>query len=154
MFALIPIAIFVGILRFRLWDIDHLVNRALVYGTLTGGLLLFYFSTTVVLGDLVRRFTGLRGNDLVITVTTLGAAALFSPARRALQEFIDRRFYRHRYNAAATLQDYAGKLRDQVDVDALQKGLVTTIDQAMQPAHVSLLLLPPRQSVGRTARDA
>lgn len=141
-FALIPIAIFVGILRFRLWDIDHLVNRAMVYGTMTGGLLVFYFFTTLFLGTFFRRFLGLRGDDVLITLTTLGAAALFSPARRTVQEFIDRRFYRHRYNAATTLQDYAGELRNEVDVDALKRGLLTTIDEAMQPAHVSLLLLP------------
>ena len=141
-FALIPIAIFVGILRFRLWDIDHLVNRAIVYTILTGGLVLLFLAVTLILGTVLRRVTGQESSDIVTTVSTLGVAALFSPGRRTIQSFIDRRFYRRRYNAVATLQDFVEGLRDEVDVSELEKGLLATIDRAMQPAHVSLMLFP------------
>ena len=141
-FALIPIAIFVGILRFRLWDIDHLVNRALVYTILTGALVLLFFAATVILGSILRRVTGQESNDIVTTISTLGVAALFSPGRRTIQRFIDRRFYRRRYNAITTLEEFTAGLRDQVNVKALEKGLLATIDRTMQPAHVSLVLFP------------
>lgn len=144
-FALIPIAIFVGILRVRIWDIDHLVNRALVYVILTGALISIYLAGTVILGTILRRITGQESNDIVTTITTLGVAALFSPGRRTIQRFIDRRFYRRRYNSVITLQQFVEGLRDEVDVEALERGLLATIDRAMQPAHVSLLLLPRGQ---------
>src|SRR5215210_1852323 len=139
----VPIAIGIAILRYRLYDIDILINRTLVYGSLTLMLALVYFggvtSTQVV-------FTALTGQEeqpqLTIVVSTLLIAALFTPFRHRIQSFIDRRFYRRKYDARKTLEAYSAKLRDETDLDALSDDLVGVVRETMQPAHVSLWLRP------------
>jgi hypothetical protein len=148
----IPIATGIAILRYRLYDIDNLINRTLVYGSLTLMLVLVYFggvtATQVV-------FTALTSQEeqpqLAIVVSTLVIAALFTPLRRRIQSFIDRRFYRRKYDAAKTLEAFSAKLRDETDLDALGDDLVEVIRETMQPAHVSLWLRPEMAPKGKQA---
>ncbi len=139
-FTLIPIAIGFAILRYRLYDIDLVINKTLVYGSLTALLAGIYIGGVVGLGALVRAVTDQRGNALVIAASTLAVAALFRPARQRIQEFIDRRFYRRKYDAARTLEDFSARLRDEVDLDSLAGELVGVVRDTMQPSHVSLWL--------------
>jgi hypothetical protein len=145
-FALIPIAIGFAILRYRLYDIDLVINKTLVYGSLTALLAGIYIGGVVGLGALVRAVTDQRGNALVIAASTLAVAALFRPARQKIQEFIDRRFYRRKYDAARTLEDFSARLRDDVDLDSLAGELVGVVRDTMQPSHVSLWLRRPETS--------
>ena len=140
--ALFPLSLGLAILRYRLWDIDIIINRALVYAALTGALLAVYFGGVVLLGGLFRALTGQESN-LAIVVSTLVSAALFQPLRRRLQAFVDRRFYRRRYDAARTLAAFSASLRDEVDLDRLSDDLIRVVDEAMQPSRVSLWLRPP-----------
>ena len=130
----------VAILRFRLYDIDVIVNRTLVYGGLTALLGGVYIGAVFGLGALVRSIAGHGNNGLVVAASTLAVAALFSPARRGLQAFIDRRFYRRKYDAARTLERFGARLRDDVDLDELSGHLVGVVRETMQPAQVSLWL--------------
>ncbi len=138
-FLLIPISVAVAILRYRLWDIDVLINRALVYGSLTISTVVVYIGGVIALQALCRDVLG-QDSDLAIAVATLAVAALFNPWRRRLQAFIDRRFYRRRYDAARTLAAMSARLRDDVDLDMLVADIVGVVDQTVQPAHVSLWL--------------
>lgn len=135
----IPIAAGVAILRYRLYDIDLLINRTLVYGALTATLALIYWGGIVGLQALLRPVTG-PGNDLAIVITTLSIAALSLPLRHRIQGFIDRRFYRHKYNAAKTLAAFSQTARDEVELSRLGGRLVEVVEQTMQPKHVSLWL--------------
>jgi hypothetical protein len=142
-----PIAIGIAILRYRLYEIDTLINRTLVYGALSASLALVYFGGVAATGAIFRVLTGHeRQPQLAVVVSTLVIAALFNPLRRRIQAFIDRRFYRRKYDAAKTLEAFAAKLRDETDLDALSDDLVGVVRETMQPAHASLWLRPERAS--------
>jgi hypothetical protein len=132
-------AVGVAILRYRLYDIDVLINRTLVYGTLTATLVLVYLGSVVVLQALFRTVTG-QGSQLAIVASTLAIAALFNPLRRRVQAFIDRSFYRNKYDAQKTLAAFSTRLRDEVELDHLAHEFVTVVRQTMRPAHASLWL--------------
>jgi hypothetical protein len=138
-----PIAVWIAILRYRLYEIDILINRALVYGSLTAMLAVVYFGGVTATQTVFRALTGQEQQpQLAIVVSTLVIAALFNPLRRRIQAFIDRRFYRSKYDARKTLEAFSAKLRDETDLDALNAELVGVVRETMQPAHVSLWLHP------------
>jgi len=140
-YILIPIAFGIAILRYHLYDIDVLINRTLVYGTLTVILAGVYVGLILSLQSLVHLVTGtISEQPLVIGASTLAIAALFQPLRRRIQLVIDRRFYRRKYDAARTLAQFSAKLRNEVDLGQLQEGLEAVVTETMQPSHVSLWL--------------
>ena len=141
-FATIPIAAGVAILRHRLYDIDVLVNRTLVYGLLSLSLAVVYVSGIASLQGLFRTLTG-QESQLAVVASTLMIAALFGPLRRRVQGFIDRRFYRRKYDAAKTLESFSAKLRDETDLETLSGDLVGEVRETVQPAHASLWLRGP-----------
>jgi hypothetical protein len=130
----------VAILKYRLYDIDLIINRTLVYGALTILLTLVYMGGVVGVGGLLNASTGQENNSLVVAASTLTVAALFRPARARIQAFIDRRFYRRKYDATLTLEAFATRLRDEIELDSLSQELVTVANQTMQPTHASLWL--------------
>jgi hypothetical protein len=136
------LAIGIAILRYRLWEIDILINRALVYSVLSGMLALIYFASVLLLQRLTRIFTGEAQDELATVVSTLVIAALFIPLRGRVQSAIDRRFYRRKYDAAKTLQAFSTTVRDEVDLDTLSEDLLGVVRETMQPAQVSLWLKP------------
>jgi MFS family permease len=143
----VPIFTGVAIARYRLYDIDIVINRTLVYGTLTAALVAVYFGGVATLQALFRTLTDQEQQpQLAIVVSTLAIAALFDPLRRRIQSFIDRRFYRSKYNAQKTLEAFSSKLRDETDLEALSGNLEGVVRGAMQPAHVSLWLRPETSS--------
>jgi hypothetical protein len=135
----LPTAIGIAVLRYRLYDIDLLINRTLVYGTLTATLVALYFGGIVVLQRLFVLLTG-QQSTLAVVASTLAIAAVFNPLRRRIQGFVDRRFYRSKYDARTTLEAFSTKLRDETDLQALNGELVNVVRETMQPAHVSLWL--------------
>ena len=135
------VAIGIAILRYRLYDIDLLINRTLVYGSLTVMLALVYFGGVTASQAILRTLTGQEAT-LAVVASTLIIAALFNPLRRQMQSFIDRRFYRRKYDARQTLETYSAKLRDETDLEALNNELVSAVRETMHPAHVSLWLRP------------
>ncbi len=138
----LPLCIGLAILRYRLWEIDVLIRRTLVYSTLTVIVALLYVGLVFVFGSLVRAFLGQQQNPLVIVTSTLVIAALFQPLRHGVQRVIDRRFYRRRYDAAKTLEAFSTTLRNEVDLEQLREKLVAVVTETMQPSHVSLWLPP------------
>src|SRR5215210_613338 len=140
----LPIAMSIAILRYRLYQIDRLINRTLVYGSLTAILALVYFCTIVVLQRVLNVLTG-QESTLTVVASTLLIAALFTPLRHRIQSFIDRRFYRSKYDAIKTLEVFSVRLRNETDLDALHDDLVDVVKETMQPAHVSLWLRPPNR---------
>ncbi len=141
-FMVLPVATGIALLRYRLYDIDTLINRTLVYGALTAVLVAVYLVSVVALRGLVFGFTG-RSSQLVVVASTLTIAALFNPLRWRLQGFIDRLFYRRKYDAARTLETFSGRLRNEMDLDELNGNLVSVVRETLQPEHASLWLRPP-----------
>jgi hypothetical protein len=146
LFGLIPVSVAVAVFRYRLYDIDRLINRTLVYGLLTALLAGVYAGGVFLLGALLDPAVG--ESELAVAASTLAVAALFQPARRRLQALVDRRFDRRRYDAVRTVEAFSARLRDQVDLDTLSVELLGVIDQTVQPASVSLWLRPAGASGG------
>jgi hypothetical protein len=145
MITILAISFGVAVLRYRLYEIDVLVNRALVYGSLTAILAAIYLGCVIGFQAVVNgmaRTSGADGSPLIIVVTTLLIAALFQPLRRRIQTTIDQRFYRHKYDAAKVLASFSTTLRQEVDLGALQEHLVTVVDETMQPSDITLWLRP------------
>jgi hypothetical protein len=150
--ASIPVAVGIAILRYRLYEIDRLINRTLVYGLLTATLGLGYAGIVLLLGQL---FGGIGGEppSWAVATATLTVAALFQPARRRIQAAVDRRFNRRRYNTAKTIQAFSTRLRDQLDLNTLSIELLAVVDQTMEPTRVSLWLRPPRHDSSGAPRS-
>jgi hypothetical protein len=149
----VPISIGVAILRYRLYEIDRILNRTLVYGLLTVVLGLCYAAGSLVF--VLVAGTGADPPSWLVAAATLAAAAIFRPARRRIQAAVDRRFNRRRYNAAKTIQAFSTRLRDQVDLDTLSSELLAVVDQTMQPTRVVLWLRPsPPGSSDRAGSEA
>jgi hypothetical protein len=141
----LPIALAQAILRHRLYDIDVIIRRTLIYMVLTGLLVLAYFGTVLVLESVFRALTGQGQNSLVVVLSTLAIATLVGPLRRQVQAGIDRRFFRRKYDAAQTLAGFAASARDETDLERLSSHLVKVVDHTMQPESVELWLRPSGQ---------
>ncbi len=150
LFPLIPISVGIAIFKYRLYEIDFLINRTLVYGSLTATLVTVYLGGIAVSQRLFVALTGEK-STLAVVASTLVIAALFTPLRHRIQGFIDRRFYRKKYDARKTLEAFSAKLRDETDLEALNNDLVGVVRETMQPAHVSLWLRPDRDPKSQQA---
>ncbi len=152
----LPITIGIAILRSRLYDIDVIINRTLVYGSLTAILALIYVAGVVGAQAILNTFTQRQSSEpspIIIVVTTLAIAALFQPLRRRLQAVIDRRFYRHKYDATRTLNAFSARQRSEVDLNALSQHLMAVVQETMQPAHISLWLRSPETTAKRPREE-
>jgi hypothetical protein len=139
----VPISMGIAVMRYGLYHIDILINRTLVYGLLTGMLAAVYFGGVAATAAIFRALTGQEQQpQLVVVVSTLVIAVLFTPLRRRIQGFIDRRFYRRKYDARKTLEAFGAQLREETDLDCLRDDLVGVVRKTMQPAHISLWLRP------------
>ena len=137
----LPIAAGIAIFRYRLYDLDLVLKRTLVYGVATVALAGLYFGIVLLLQQVFSSFAG--GSDLAVAVSTLAVAALFGPARRRIQQLVDGRFNRRRYDAGRTLESFAGRLRDEIDLDAISGELRNVVQGTLQPAQVSVWLRSP-----------
>ncbi|HEV3463226.1 MAG TPA: hypothetical protein VG846_04515 [Actinomycetota bacterium] len=144
-FGLIPVSVAVAVFKYRLYEIDRLINRTLVYGLLTALLIGVYAGLVFLLGVVLDPAVG--ESSLAVAAATLAVAALFQPLRRRLQDLVDRRFNRRRYDAARTVERFSGRLRDQVDLDTLAAELLAVVDHTVQPASASLWLRPSSVTV-------
>ena len=154
--TIVPLALSIAVLRYRLYEIDLIVNRTLVYGALTATLVALYFGSVATTQTILRALTGQEEQpQLAIVVSTLVIAALFNPLRRRIQSFIDRRFYRRKYDARKTLEAFSATLRDETDLEALDDELVGVVRKTMQPVHVGFWLRPPIEAskVGVEGRE-
>jgi hypothetical protein len=150
----LPVAVGIAILRHHLYDINLIINRTLVYGSLTASLVLVYLGGVAATEAAFRALTGqVKQPQLAIVVSTLVIAALFNPLRKRIQSFIDRRFYRNKYDARKTLESFSATLRDETDLEALSEDLVGVVSETMQPAHVSLWLRPKPPPGGSEGRE-
>ena len=140
--AAMPAAIGVAVLKHRLYDVDLLINRTLVYGALTASLALVYVGSVVGLQYVFRALTG-EDSQIIIVASTLAIAALFDPLRRRIQDWVDRRFYRNKYDARKTLEEFGATLREETGLEPLSTGLIAVVRETVHPAHVSLWLRPP-----------
>lgn len=148
---LAPLTITLAVLRYRLWDVDLLIRRTLIYGTLTGALGLIYLGSVVLLQAVVNPLIGQESSPWVIVLSTLAIAALFSPLRQQIQAAIDRRFYRRKYDATKTLAALSAQMRDEVELEKLTADLLAVVVETMQPAHASLWLRQAERKVRRGA---
>ena len=146
LYMALPLSTGIAILRYHLFNIDIIIRRTLIYSVLTGLLALVYFGCVVVLQQLFRGFTG-QGSDLAIIVSTLAIAALFTPLRRRVQETIDHRFYRRKYDAAQVLAGFGAAAQDEVELEKLTDHLLAVVDATIQPTQVSLWLSKPERRV-------
>jgi len=145
----VPVFTYVAILKYRLFDIDFVINRALVYGSLTALLALIYFGGVTATQEIFQALTGQEQQpQIAVVISTLVIAALFTPLRRGVQSFIDRSFYRRKYDAAKTLEGFSMKLREETDLEALSADLIGVVRETMQPTHVSLWLHSETSSQG------
>jgi len=145
---LIPLSFGFAMLRYRLWDIDILIRRTLVYGTLTAILTLVYVGLVIGLQALLRGIIS-QDNGVSIVISALAIAALFQPLRRRIRAIVDRRFYRSKYDAARTVAAFSSTLRQEVDLERLREQLLAVVQETIQPAHVSLWLRPPERDAKR-----
>lgn len=148
--AALPVSIAVGILRYRLYEIDVIIRKTLVYAALAGALLIVYLSGISLIDRALQAVTGQSG-ALAVTVSTLAVAAAFQPLRTRIQRGVDHRFYRAKYDAAHTLEEFAGRLRDQIELDALAADVLGVVRLTVQPRHVSLWLRPSQAAPGGDA---
>ena len=132
-----PISLVIAIMRHRLFDIDVLIRRTLIYGLLSATLLAIYLTSVISIQTAFRSLTG-QDSTLVVVLSTLAIAALFTPLRRGIQNLIDRRFYRRKYNAEKVLAEFAEKARDEIELEALTRELTEVVKETMQPSHISL----------------
>jgi hypothetical protein len=143
LYAGLPASIGAAVLRYRLYDIDVIINRAVVYGSLTAATVASYLTLVVGLGWAVRAVSGQGANELTVAATTLIVAALFQPARRRIQSLVDRRFYRSRYDAARTLEAFQSRVRDRTDLEALRRELLSVVEETLQPTRAWVWLRQP-----------
>jgi hypothetical protein len=141
-FALIPIAIVFAVLRYRLYEIDVIIRRTLVYAVLVAVLAAMYLGGVTLVGGILRGATGGSG-ALSVTLSTLAVAAAFQPLRGRIQRAVDRRFYRARYDASRTLEAFSGRLREQVDLETVTDEVLAVVRHTLQPAHATMWLKPP-----------
>jgi hypothetical protein len=135
---LFPLSFAIAVLRYRLWDIDLIIRRTLIYTVLSGVLIVFYLMGILVMQQILSAFT--QASQLSVVISTLATVAVFNPFRRRIQDGIDRRFYRRRYDAEKILEAFSASLRDQVDLDELSDRLLGVVEQTLQPEHASLWL--------------
>ncbi len=152
--GIFPISLSIAILRARLWDIDLIIRRTLSYAVLTGALALVYFGGVVLLQAVFRGLSGQAGSPLVTVLSTLAIAALFNPLRTRIQEFIDRRFYRAKYDAEQALASFAETAREEVDLESLATAMIGAVGETMQPEHVDLWLKPAQNSTSARRQAA